>query len=62
MCNKLNSYDEALYQFGIRCEVIIAMERGKKIDFEAAYQEIKKELRNLKKARKAEVVRDESSI
>jgi hypothetical protein len=62
MCNKLNSYDEALYQFGTRCEVIIALERGKKIDFEAAYQEIKKELRTLKKARKAEVARDESSI
>ena len=56
MCRK---YEQALYLFGVRCEVIIAMERGGKIDPETAYQEIKKELKTLKKTRKTE---NESSL
>jgi len=55
----MNPYEQSLYLFGIRCEVIIAMERGGKIDPEEAYQEIKKELKALKKVRKTE---NESSL
>ena len=51
MCRK---YEQALYLFGVRCEVIIAMERGGKIGPEDAYKEIKKELKALKKVRKTE--------
>lgn len=55
----MNPYEQSLYLFGIRCEVIIAMERGGKIGPEEAYQEIKKELKALKKVRKTE---NESSL
>jgi len=50
----MNPYEQSLYLFGVRCEVIIAMERGGKWTAEEAYQEIKKELKILKKARRTE--------
>jgi hypothetical protein len=54
MESTMNPYEQSLYLFGIRCEVIIAMERGGKCTAEDAYQEIKKELKILKRVRKTE--------
>ena len=52
MYEELNSFEEALKHFGTRVEVICAMELAKKIDSETAYQNIKMELKSLKKVRK----------
>lgn len=52
MYEELNSFEEALKHFGTRVEVICAMELAKKIDAETAYQNIKIELKKLKKIRK----------
>lgn len=52
MYEDLDSFETALKHFGTRTEVIIAMEMGGKIDPETAYQDIKAELKALKKIRK----------
>ena len=62
MCIKLDSYEEALYSFGNRCDVVVAMHQGGKIPLEDAFQQIKKELAKLKKARKDQKKRDEPSL
>ncbi len=45
-------FEKALAHFGTRVDIIIALEMGGKIDAQAAYKEIKEELKELKKAKK----------
>lgn len=52
MYDDLTSFENALMHFGTRVDIICALEMGGKIDAETAYQNIKDELKNLKKARK----------
>ena len=52
MYDELDSFEKALAHFGTRVEIIIALELGNKIDAETAYQNIKMELKELKKIRK----------
>ena len=52
MYDDLNSFESALAHFGTRVDIICALELGGKIDVETAYQNIKDELKDLKKARK----------
>lgn len=52
MYEDLDTFERALQHFGTRTDVIIAMEMGDKIDSETAYQQIKDELKELKKVRK----------
>ena len=52
MYEELNCFEEALKHFGTRVEVICAMELGGRITAEDAYQQIKDELKGLKKIRK----------
>ena len=52
MYEELNDFERALAHFGTRVELICAMELGSKIDAETAYQNIKMELKELKKIRK----------
>jgi hypothetical protein len=52
MYEELNCFEEALKHFGTRVEMITAMEMGRKISPEDAYQMIKNELKDLKKVRK----------
>lgn len=52
MYEELNDFERALSHFGTRVELICAMELGSKIDAETAYQNIKIELKELKKVRK----------
>ena len=47
-----NDFERALAHFGTRVEIIVALELGNKIDEETAYQNIKMELKELKKVRK----------
>jgi len=54
MYNDLNDFERALSHFGTRVDVICAMEISGRIDAETAYQNIKMELKELKKARKQE--------
>lgn len=54
MYEELNDFERALSHFGTRVELICAMELGSKIDAETAYQNIKIELKELKKVRKKE--------
>lgn len=53
MYEDLDSFEKALSHFGTRVDVIVALELGNKIDSETAYQNIKMELKELKKIRKA---------
>ena len=53
MYEELDTFERALMHFGTRVDVVIAMEMGNKIDSETAYQEIKAELKALKKIRKS---------
>jgi len=53
MYEELNCFEEALKHFGTRVEMITALEMGKKISPEDAYQMIKDELKDLKKVRKS---------
>ena len=53
MYEDLDSFETALKHFGTRVDVIIAMEMADKIDSETAYQNIKMELKELKKVRKS---------
>ena len=52
MYEDLDSFEKALSHFGTRVEIITAMEIGGRIDAETAYQNIKIELKELKKVRK----------
>lgn len=52
MYEELNSFEEALKHFGTRVEIICAMELSKRISPEDAYQQIKDELKEVKKVRK----------
>ena len=52
MYEDLDCFETALKHFGTRVDVIIAMEMADKIDSETAYQNIKMELKELKKIRK----------
>jgi len=49
---ELDDFEKALAHFGTRVDIIVALELGNKIDAEAAYKEIKAELKELKKAKK----------
>ena len=53
MYESLNCFEEALKHFGTRVEMIAAMEMGRRISSEDAYQLIKEEMKELKKCRKA---------
>ena len=52
MYEDLDCFERALAHFGTRVDMICAMEMGGKIDAETAYQNIKMELKELKKVRK----------
>ncbi len=52
MYDELDCFEKALAHFGTRVDVIVALELGNKIDAETAYQNIKMELKELKKIRK----------
>ena len=54
MYEDLDTFERALQHFGTRTEIIIAMEMADKIDSETAYQQIKAEIKALKKVRKEE--------
>ena len=53
MYEDLDNFETALKHFGTRVDVIIAMEMADKIDSETAYQNIKQELKELKRVRKS---------
>ena len=53
MYEDLDNFEKALSHFGTRVDMICAMEMGGKIDAETAYQNIKTELKELKKIRKS---------
>ena len=52
MYEELDCFETALKHFGTRVDVIITMEVSDKIDSETAYQNIKMELKELKRVRK----------
>lgn len=52
MYDDLDGFERALSFFGNRVEIICAMELGGRITAENAYQQIKDELKDLKKIRK----------
>lgn len=52
MYEDLDTLEKALAHFGTRVEIICSLELGGKIDSEIAYQNIKLELKELKKVRK----------
>ena len=52
MYDDLDCFEKALSHFGTRVDMICAMEMGGKIDAETAYQNIKMELKELKRVRK----------
>lgn len=52
MYEDLDTFEKALAHFGTRVDIICAMEMGGRIDAELAYQNIKEELKQLKKTRK----------
>ena len=53
MNDDLDCFEKALSHFGTRVDMICAMEMGGKIDAETAYQNIKMELKELRKIRKS---------
>jgi len=53
MYEDLDCFEKALSHFGTRVDVICAMEMGGRINAETAYQNIKTELKELKKIRKS---------
>ena len=53
MYEDLNSFETALIHFGTRVDIICALEMGGKLDAETAYQNIKDELKELKRVRKS---------
>ena len=50
MYEELDTFERALQHFGTRVEVYTCMEMGGKITAEEAYQQIKKELKKVRKA------------
>lgn len=52
MYDDQDCYDKAVQLFGTRVGMICAMELAKKIDAETAYENIKIELKELKRVRK----------
>jgi len=52
MYEELDNFERALSHFGTRVDIICALEMGGKISAETAYQNIKIELKELKKIRK----------
>ena len=52
MYEDLDCFETALKHFGTRVDMICALEMGGKIDAETAYQNIKIELKELKRVRK----------
>ena len=52
MYEDLDSLEKALSHFGTRVDIIVALEMGGKLDAETAYQNIKMELKELKRVRK----------
>jgi len=52
MYEELNCFEEALKHFGTRVDVIIAMEMARRITPEESYQQIKEELKEVKKCLK----------
>ena len=52
MYEDMDCFETALKHFGTRVDMICAMEMGGKIDGETAYQNIKMELKELKRVRK----------
>jgi hypothetical protein len=52
MYEDLDTFETALAHFGTRADIIVALELGGKIDAETAYQNIKMELKDLKRVRK----------
>ena len=58
MYEDLDTFERALQHFGTRTDIIIALEMGDKIDSETAYQQIKAELKELKRVRKKNKVQD----
>jgi hypothetical protein len=53
MYENKNKFEQALFDFATRIDIICAMEISKKIDAETAYQNIKDELKELKRVRKS---------
>ncbi len=53
MYEELDTFERALQHFGTRVEVVAAMEMGGRISAEEAYQQIKEELKELKRVRKS---------
>ena len=49
---ELDDFEKALAHFGTRVDIIVALEMGGKLDADAAYKNIKYELKELKKVRK----------
>ena len=52
MYEELDDFEKALQNFGIRVEIITAMEMANKLTSEDAYQMIKSEMKEMKKVRK----------
>ena len=52
MYEDLDTFEKALAHFGTRVDIIVALEMGGKLDADAAYKNIKMELKELKKVRK----------
>ena len=50
---ELDDFEKALAHFGTRVDIIVAMEIGGKLDADAAYKNIKMELKELKRVRKS---------
>jgi hypothetical protein len=49
---ELDDFEKALAHFGTRVDIIVALEMGGKLDADAAYKNIKMELKDLKRVRK----------
>jgi len=49
---ELDDFEKALAHFGTRVDIIVALEMGGKLDADAAYKNIKAELKELKRIRK----------
>ena len=52
MYEELDDFEKALAHFGTRVDIIVALEMGGKLDSDAAYKNIKMELKELKRVRK----------
>ena len=52
MYEDLDTFEKALAHFGTRVDIIVALEMGGKLDADAAYKNIKLELKELKRVRR----------